>query len=113
MLLKHISLFLLTNLGLSAASSLPPRSAQLQEPLTSPLGDASSKELLSLHRQLVEIESISGFEADVAKWLASYLKSKNFTVETQRVGHKRWNLLAYPGEERYTPVLVTSHIDTV
>lgn len=87
------------------------------------------KSLLSLHRRLIEIESISGREHDVAKYLQSYLLAHNFTVELQEVepptstltgvenssSHKqppRFNLLAHAGK-RDAPVLLSSHIDTV
>jgi acetylornithine deacetylase len=78
-----------------------------------PLPQTSSDELLSLHRKLVEIESISGNEKHVGYWLASYLKKQNLTVEMQKVEKGRFNIFAYQGKERKTKVLVTSHIDTV
>jgi hypothetical protein len=74
---------------------------------------ATLKELLYLHRHLIEIESITENEYEVGKWLASYLESKNFTVEMQEVSPKRFNLLAYTGKTSKTPILVSSHIDTV
>lgn len=74
---------------------------------------ATSNELLSLHRRLIEIESISGNEKSVGEWLKSYLEEKNFTVELQEVEQGRYNVFAYPGKERKTKVLVSSHIDTV
>ncbi|KAF2084233.1 acetylornithine deacetylase-like protein [Saccharata proteae CBS 121410] len=75
-------------------------------------------ELLSLHRSLVKIESISENEYKVGWWLVSYLKENGFHVETQAVskgerGNTRFNILAWPGEEKFTKVLVSSHIDTV
>src|SRR5262249_27528743 len=74
---------------------------------------STSDTLLDLHRRLVEIESITGNEKKVGKWLASYLEKQNLTVELQEVGIDRFNVFAYPGGERKTEVLVTSHIDTV
>ena len=87
-------------------------------------GDHAS--LFSLHKSLVEIESISGNEYDVGTYLHDYLAKHNFTVERQYahtypddldVLHgkrkSRFNLLAYLGKSRNTRVLVTSHIDTV
>ena len=81
--------------------------------------------LFSLHRALVNIESISGNEQAVAEFLETHLKSHNYTVERQyldalptslqghqpeelRVQKQRFNLLAYPGENRQTPVLLSS-----
>jgi len=67
----------------------------------------------------------------VAEWLAEYLVSRNFTVETQVVSsssisddglgdggggdrpNKRENVLAYIGKARETHTLITSHIDVV
>ena len=74
---------------------------------------STSDTLLDLHRRLVEIESITGNEKKVGKWLASYLEKQNLTVELQEVGTDRFNVFAYPGKERKTEILVTSHIDTV
>jgi acetylornithine deacetylase len=76
----------------------------------------SASPLLSLHRSLVEIPSVTGDEHAVALWLVDYLKSQNFTVETQSVsGYKgdRMNVFAYVGTNRTTKTLLTSHIDTV
>ncbi|KAF2255360.1 hypothetical protein BU26DRAFT_584085 [Trematosphaeria pertusa] len=56
--------------------------------------------------------SITENKEGVRKWLASYLRDKNFTVEMQEVSEKRYNLLAY-GKKRATTILVSSHIDTV
>lgn len=80
---------------------------------------SSTKALLSLHKSLIEHESITGNEYSVAHFLKSYLKSKNFTVETQDVGSyagstkPRENIFAYIGKQRKTRTLVSSHIDTV
>ncbi|KAH0842327.1 hypothetical protein AYO21_00055 [Fonsecaea monophora] len=94
--------------------------------------------LLSLHRAICEVESISDNEAAVGKLLVSILEAHNFTVLTQSVPSpsalgstssstkERFNIYAYPdvaqygrsvasaGRERRLPkVLLTSHIDTV
>ncbi|KAF2684744.1 acetylornithine deacetylase [Lentithecium fluviatile CBS 122367] len=71
-----------------------------------------SAELLHLHRKLVETSSITGNEYGVGKWLASYLRDKDWTVELQEVSENRYNVYAY-GEKRSTTILVSSHIDTV
>ncbi|KAF4622721.1 hypothetical protein G7Y89_g14308 [Cudoniella acicularis] len=96
-------------------ASIPPES---QHPFP---GSESSpiSSLLELHKALVEHESITGNENNVAKYLISYLEGQNFTVETQEVSPRttseppRENILAYVGRERSTKVLVSSHIDTV
>ncbi|KAL9096239.1 MAG: hypothetical protein Q9165_001762 [Trypethelium subeluteriae] len=78
---------------------------------------AQTRELLAFHRLLVEAESVTGNEFAVATALAAYLNSPHhgvkYSIETQKVGDKRFNILAYTGEERDADVLVTSHIDTV
>jgi acetylornithine deacetylase len=87
-----------------------------QEPI---LGTQSSKPLLSLHQALIDIESITGNEQEVGKFLISYLEERNFTVETQDVGAAtsskgpRRNVFAFKGKQRKTRTLVTSHIDVV
>lgn len=94
----------------------------------------SASPLLSLHRALVEVESISSNELAVGKLVISTLEAYNFTVTTQQVDDindkkaKRWNIYAAPDTSKYpfseysklhgsssgTPkVLLSSHIDTV
>ena len=79
--------------------------------------DSQTRELLSFHRLLVEAESVTGNEFMIGTALATYLKSRHhgigYTVETQKVSAKRFNILAYPGKNRDAEILVTSHIDTV
>ena len=101
----------LTVAALAIGAAIASRQAPIQtlEPL---LPESTSTELLYLHRKLVEIESITDNEYDVGQWLASYLRNKNFTVETQEVAKNRHNILAY-GSKRSTTILVSSHIDTV
>ncbi|KAK7734401.1 hypothetical protein SLS57_000095 [Botryosphaeria dothidea] len=75
-------------------------------------------ELLTLHREIIKIESISDNEYKVGWWLVSYLKENGLNVETQNVGigkkgNVRFNILAWPGEKKFTKLLVSSHIDTV
>lgn len=87
--------------------------------------------LLSLHRALVEVESISSNELDVGKLVVSTLKAHNFIVTKQRVpdpndsSAKRWNIYATPDPSKHKfksestkkhskpKVLLSSHIDTV
>ena len=93
-----------------------------QHPLLLNQNNIDHDPLLSLHRGLVEIESITGNEHDVGKYLHTYLSNHNFTVEEQEVikpstgkhnNKPRFNLLAYPGTQRATRILLSSHIDTV
>ncbi|KAF2665968.1 Zn-dependent exopeptidase [Microthyrium microscopicum] len=77
-----------------------------------PASSTSNTELLSLHRRLIEIESISGNEQAIGDWLASYLVMHGFQVQKQYVTKDRLNILAYVNSNK-TDILVTSHIDTV
>ena len=82
--------------------------------------------LLSLHRLLVSIPSTSGSEHAIALFLRHFLRSNNLTVELQPVApleaplyphepdqKQRYNVFAHPPPKRQTPLLLTSHIDTV
>jgi hypothetical protein len=77
-----------------------------QQPLLLAEKNLSDDQLLTLHRDLVEIESITGNEHEVAKYLQSYLSKHNFTVEAQEV--------ASTGEQKsrftYSPILGTSAV---
>jgi acetylornithine deacetylase len=88
----------------------------------------SSSPLLSFHRDIIEIESISGNEHDIGLFVAEFLESKNFTVVKQEVApvkkkqsgndsttpKQRYNIYAYPSSLGELPsILLTSHIDTV
>ena len=90
----------------------------------------SSSSLLSLHRALVEVESISGNELYAGELVISTLEAHNFTVTTQLVpdvsnaSAKRWNIYATPDITKYSSskhdskpaqpkVILSSHIDTV
>lgn len=73
---------------------------------------------LSFHRDLVQIESISGGELQVGSFIVDFLESRNFTVIKQPVdGGKedRFNILSYPASlsSQQPEVILTSHIDTV
>ncbi|CAF9904365.1 MAG: hypothetical protein ALECFALPRED_007538 [Alectoria fallacina] len=102
---------------------------QIERPIRLEESELSKDSLFSLHQNLINIESISGNEQTVGEFLEAYLKSHNYTVERQYVDplptslqdfraeepnqKQRFNLLAYPGENRQTPVLLSSHLDTV
>lgn len=72
-------------------------------------------DLVNFHKNLTQIESISGNEKEVGDWLAASLKSQGYNVEKQYVSKdpERFNVLAWPGKTRDAQVLLTSHIDTV
>lgn len=80
--------------------------------------------LLSLHRSLSEIKSISNSEQAVGNFLAEYLGAHNFTVVKQEVPfdddfkgdpkNPRFNVFAYPSNSTPTPdIILTTHMDTV
>ncbi|KAJ6259949.1 Aminoacylase-1 [Drechslerella dactyloides] len=107
----------------SRLSSLRTAVTQIQVPsfINKIIDPTGSSPLLSLHRDLVGIPSVTGDEEAVARFLEAYLLAKNFRVELIPVaspeypaGQKRYNVLAYPaGGSRKAPILLTSHIDTV
>ena len=76
-------------------------------------------ELLSFHRSLVSIPSVSADEGAIAEYVASFLEHQNFTVIRQLVKGSskqeppRFNVYAYLGDNEHPEILVTSHIDTV
>jgi acetylornithine deacetylase len=75
--------------------------------------------LLSFHREIVQIPSISGNEKDVGNFIVDFIRSHNLTVEKQIVipasdtEKERFNIYAYSGKNRFPGVLLISHIDTV
>ncbi|KAK4129886.1 Zn-dependent exopeptidase [Trichocladium antarcticum] len=81
-------------------------------------------ELLNLHKQLVDVPSISGSEGPVAALLDQILRSHGYTVKLQCLAQQpqdgqppRCNVVAWPGPNTNgsldNHVLVTSHIDVV
>lgn len=73
--------------------------------------------VVKLHRCICEIESITGNETPVSKFLVSYLEQRGFTVERQIVPsvypEERFNILAYSGPKRDARICFSSHIDVV
>jgi acetylornithine deacetylase len=72
-------------------------------------------DLLGFHKNLTQIESITGNEKEVGEWLYGSLASQGYHVEKQVVSEDplRFNVLAWPGSKREAEVLISSHIDTV
>ncbi|KAI0466947.1 hypothetical protein F4859DRAFT_282069 [Xylaria cf. heliscus] len=101
----------------SAAFRLEPR------PRLESGAPAYRRELVSLHKSLVEISSVTYTENAVGQFLVDYLTERDFVAELEFLppsntsdGEKpRFNVLAWPGPSRNPSpkVLVTSHIDTV
>ena len=61
-----------------------------------------SPELFALHKDLIEIPSVTGSEHDVGVFLERYLSERNYTVERIPIaeGSERANIYAYIGEDR-------------
>lgn len=89
----------------------------------------ASSPLLSLHRTICEVQSVTDDELNVGRLIISFLQAHHFIVKTQNVpapdDTKRWNIYAYPDPSKYgsseralkpdssPKVLLSSHIDTV
>ena len=110
---------LLSLLALAASSTSEQEPLKVvQRPRSLSLADTA--ELLDFHKFLGEIDSTSGKEHTAGMQLTCWLRAHNFTVELQELppldsrphADTRYNVFAYRGTSRETPVLVTSHIDT-
>ncbi|KAJ9610287.1 hypothetical protein H2200_005064 [Cladophialophora chaetospira] len=120
-----LSFSLLSLLTQCNAQSLPeghisrPIARQENSSIESIIADSP---LLSLHRDLVEISSVSNNEVEVGSFLANYLEQQNFTVTFLNVsvsgnasaGQRRDVFATRDTSDSPQPkVLLTSHIDTV
>ena len=84
---------------------------------------SAAESVLSLHKALVNIASVSGNEDTIAHWLKDYLESLHYHVHLQELPNpdvtsstsitKRYNLLASQDSSLKTPILLTTHYDTV
>ncbi|KAK9774866.1 hypothetical protein AB5N19_00096 [Seiridium cardinale] len=109
----------------SAAQFLDTSSSSLQSILTPGSSAPHYRDtLLSLHKSLIEISSVTGTENAVGQFLIGYLTDLGLHAElqflpdnsTDTVPEKpRFNVIAWPGKSRKPSpkVLVSSHIDTV
>jgi acetylornithine deacetylase len=72
-------------------------------------------DLFAFHKNLTQIESITGNEKKVGEWLEASLKSQGYSVERQVITEKplRFNVHAWPGKKSDAGILLSSHIDTV
>jgi acetylornithine deacetylase len=66
--------------------------------------------LFELTQSLVNIESVSGHEAQCTEFVRGYLAARNFQVELQPVDAGRANVLALRGNPQ---VVLSTHLDTV
>jgi acetylornithine deacetylase len=67
--------------------------------------------LYELTRNLIDVPSVTGSEAEVGLFLISYLQSLNYTVEIQQVAEGRANIFATLGAP--PRVMLSTHMDTV
>jgi acetylornithine deacetylase len=83
-------------------------------------------DIVSLTRSLVDIDSTTGCEGEVGRWLAGYLSGRGFSVTEQPVDGDRFNIIATPVVQGFSPastaglkvcatpaVVLSTHIDCV
>jgi acetylornithine deacetylase len=75
-----------------------------------PIG-SGSLDLVGLTQALVDIDSTTGREAAVGRWLSSYLRQLGYTVTEQRVDELRFNVLATTSTA--PAVVLSTHYDCV
>jgi acetylornithine deacetylase/succinyl-diaminopimelate desuccinylase-like protein len=68
---------------------------------------------VALTRQLIDIESITGNEGAVSRFLAGYLEGLGYAVELMPVEGERYNLYARPANVDTPPLVFSTHTDTV
>src|SRR4051812_48079762 len=64
-------------------------------------------------RELVDVESITGNEAQVGDFLATRLTLLGFAVQKGTVERHRFNVLAVPPGQTNPKVVFSTHMDTV
>ena len=85
----------------------------IQEPLHAQKSHWSlTHDLIAFHKNLTQIESITGNEAAVGEWLVASLKSQGYSVEKQYLQKEPARFNVFVGKKDAT-VLLSSHIDTV
>ena len=73
-------------------------------------------DIVSLTRSLVDIDSTTGREGACGRWLADYLRKREWAVEEQRVDDTRFNVIANVANvaQGFSPAVVCStHFDCV
>jgi acetylornithine deacetylase len=73
----------------------------------------SRMDAVTLTRQLIDIESISGNEAAVADFLATQLAGVGLSVERMAVAEPRFNVYAHWPQEPAPALVFSTHMDTV
>ena len=77
------------------------------DPLADPI------DLVALTRALVDIDSTTGREGEVGRWLADYLRRIGLTVTEQPVDAARFNIIAVPQGDAEPVVVFSTHVDCV
>ena len=70
-------------------------------------------DVVSLTRRLVDIESISGHEAEVGNFLHSHLSELGYEVTKTAAGEDRCNIFATAPKSPAPTVVLSTHMDTV
>ena len=70
-------------------------------------------DVVSLTRQLVDIESVTGNETQVGEFLLAHLASLGYAVEKMDVERHRFNVWAAPPDQPSPALVFSTHIDTV
>jgi acetylornithine deacetylase len=68
---------------------------------------------VALTRQLIDIESITGKEGEVAGFLVGYLEELGYRVERMPVQGERFNVFARPANVDEPALVFSTHTDTV
>jgi acetylornithine deacetylase len=67
--------------------------------------------LFELTRQLVDIPSVTGTEAEVGEFLSAFLQDLGYRVERQAIAQERFNIIATRSQP--STVVFSTHLDTV
>src|SRR3954451_15717588 len=70
-------------------------------------------DIVALTRSLVDIDSTTGREGDCGRWLADYLRARDWAVEEQRVDATRFNVIAAVAQGFSPAVVFSTHFDCV
>ena len=74
---------------------------------------AEPVDIVALTRSLVDIDSTTGREGECGRWLADYLRGRDWAVEEQRVDATRFNVIAAVAQGFSPAVVFSTHFDCV
>ena len=74
---------------------------------------ADPVDVVNLTRSLVDIDSTTGREGDVGRWLSAYLRARGYAVTEQPVDDTRFNIIASPAAGTPRSVVFSTHLDCV